>query len=224
MGTDSVEGTQAGDHSGESREGGRIERRPAPDPEALLRLEAMAPDERLSPSEAGRVLGCTGKRIKFLVRSGCLTASRLANGYWRIRAEDLRNYLSSRADALRRRILVADTDPKSIEFVRKSIERHGGRCILVHNPQEAVNKAVEIQPALVILNVSCGGFAGPSLAATMRETRTIRNVPLLLLSSSAEIGEVGDWALEAGAAGFLRWPIEEDAMVREIENIVGASW
>ncbi|MCK6472718.1 MAG: helix-turn-helix domain-containing protein [Planctomycetes bacterium] len=49
-----------------------------------------------SPNEVARMFGVTGEAVKQWIHRGLLRASKLPNGYWRIRHQDLARYLKFR--------------------------------------------------------------------------------------------------------------------------------
>jgi CheY-like chemotaxis protein len=191
-------------------------------PELLKRLEAMSQDAYVSPNEAGRILGCTGEAIKQWIYHRRLPAIKLANGFYKIRVPDLAAYVKSCAGAAPRRILLVDSDPATNANIRKTLEDHGFKCILAHNALDALLKAADIIPALLIINASCLGIDWRKLALKIRETKTIKNIPVLLLGSKADAEKGMDWAIELGAVGFLHQPVHGDVLVQEIEGVLGA--
>ena len=204
---------------GPKRGRGRPPGYPRSSPELLKRLEAMSQDAYISPGEAGSILGCTGEAVKHWIHHRRLPAIKLANGYYNIRVSD---YVRSRAGFAPRRILLVDSDPATSANVQKILEDHGFKCILAHNALDAILKAADANPALLVINASCPEIDWRKLALKIRETKTIKNIPVFLLGSKADAEKGMDWALELGVVGFLQQPIEGKVLVREIEGVLGA--
>lgn len=185
-------------------------------------LESASPDDYISPNQAGRLLGVTGEAVKQWIYHRRLPATKLPNGYWKVKVADFRAFVKSRTDARRRRILLADTDADSVGLVQKILDEQEHKCILAHNALDALLKAADSYPALFIINLSCSGIDGWKLAQKIRTTRNIKNVPILFISSKAETEEDVDRALEVGAQGFLRQPLGKDLLLKEINRVLGA--
>ena len=87
---------------------------------------------------------------------------------------------------------------------------------------DAILKAADANPALLVINASCPEIDWRKLALKIRETKPIKNIPVFLLGSKADAEKGMDWAMELGVVGFLQQPIEGKVLVREIEGVLGA--
>ena len=119
-------------------------------------------------------------------------------------------------------ILVADDETlecDAFEFLamQSGIECH---CIKVKNGKEAVEKAREIRPQLIILDIQMPVMNG--LEAT-REIRKLENpyaagIPIIAMTADAFSENVAE-CFEAGMNGHIAKPIDINNVIRELRKI-----
>lgn len=183
------------------------------------RKGAGSQGEHLSPNQAGALIGVTGEAVKQWIYQLKLPATKLPNGYWRIRRTDLERFVQARGEAARKRILLASDDKKLSAAACKAIDAAGYRAIVAHNDIDALLKAAENRPALLIIDLTVRTFDGWRLSAEMRKTQGTRKLPIIFLGAhTVEAGEAAQ-ALKAGAQAFLRKPLDVGLLCSEIEHI-----
>ncbi|MCZ7648715.1 MAG: helix-turn-helix domain-containing protein [Planctomycetota bacterium] len=182
---------------------------------------ALPPSDRyLSPNEAGRILNVTGEAVKQWIYHRRLPATKLSNGYWKIKVADLENFIRARQNLGQKRIMVIDNDEANIKELVGAIERLGHDPIVAHNASDALLKASDLYPSLFIVNVTASIFEPWKLLDKVRKTRNIKNVPMLIVSSQDLQDADSDRALELGAQGFLRTPFKAGVVAEEIGKVL----
>ena len=172
---------------------------------------------------AGRMLGITGEAVKQWIYRRRLPAAKLPNGFWRIKVADLKAFLRSRENPGVHRVLLADADGGSAPAIQKILEDLGHGCTVAHNFLDALLKAADTVPAVILINLSCAGMDGWKLAQRLRGTDGTKRVPLIFFSSEAETEEDVNHALALGAQGFLRQPLDKHVLAREIRRCLGGT-
>ena len=99
-------------------------------------------------------------------------------------------------------ILVVDDAPCWQEFVRARLEGDSSFCIIgtALNGNAAIRKAEELQPDLVLLDVSLPGMCG---IAAAREIRRVAPNSTILFVSGESDPEIVRAALDAGGSGYV---------------------
>ena len=200
---------------------GRPPKAVRPLPEAIRCLESMSQDGYVSPNQAGYALGCTGEAVKQWIYQRRMPASKLRNGYWRIKVEELIAYVRSRTSAGPLRIVLVDADPKAGAQIQKVLAGHDCRCIVAYNLVDALLKAADANASLFIANTASPGIDCQKLVARIRRTKGLSAIPILFLGSKTATAKAEHRAVEIGAAGFLRWPASADLLMKEIGRILG---
>ena len=185
-----------------------------------LPKELSASERYLSPNDIGKILGITGEAVKQWLYHRRLPAVKLANGYWKVRVSDFEAFLKSRHDIGRRRILLVDTPEGAMTDVAPIIENLGHSAITARNHADALLKALDLHPALVILDCSAKEKEPWKLAETIRRTKALKSVPLLLLASGELSTADQERAIQLEARGFLRRPVVAETLGQEIQRIL----
>jgi CheY-like chemotaxis protein len=147
-------------------------------------------------------------------------AVRLANGYWKVRVSDFESFLKSRQELGRRRVLLVGAQEGGMDDVVPVIEKLGHSATIAYNHADAVLKALDLHPALVILDSSAKDKEAWKLAETIRNTKALQSVPLLLLASGELSNADQERALQLEAQGFLRRPVVAETLGQEIQRIL----
>ena len=116
-------------------------------------------------------------------------------------------------------ILVVDDDPQIIRFLKRGLAYKGYAVAIAGNGAEALAKARERQPDLVILDVMMPGIDGIEVSKRLRQAGS---VPILMLTAR---GTVVDRVagLESGADDYLVKPFAFDELLARIRALLRRS-
>src|SRR5476649_2486673 len=105
-----------------------------------------------------------------------------------------------------KRILVIDDDPDILEILYIIFEQEGYHVILSQTGEEA-DRIDEINPDLVLLDLEIlsSNKNGAVICAKIKSRPETSNLPVILLSSKPEVGQI---CSECGADGYMRKPFE----------------
>jgi CheY-like chemotaxis protein len=103
------------------------------------------------------------------------------------------------------RVLVADDEPLTAEMLALMFAFRGYDVICAHSGTEALRRAREEKPDIILLDVLMPGLEGPAVTRLLREDPDLNERPVVLFSSADE-SEI-DWQ-GAGANVFLQKPID----------------
>lgn len=110
-------------------------------------------------------------------------------------------------------ILLAERDPYAADFSEYFLRRAGYVVVVVKTVEQAVAETARKTPDLAVIDLLISGGNGLHLVAQLRE----RLVPVVAISTL----ELGDDALAAGAATFLRKPLQPPQLVSVIKDVLG---
>ena len=109
-------------------------------------------------------------------------------------------------------ILVVDDEPKLLDLVRTILEKEEYLVIEAHNGYEALQKAREALPDLILLDVMMPEMDG---FEALRELRKSTNVPVLMLTVQAtESDKVR--GLELGADDYVAKPFDHRELISRV--------
>jgi CheY-like chemotaxis protein len=87
------------------------------------------------------------------------------------------------------------------------------------NGEEAVEKAQQIQPNIILMDLSLPVMDGWEATRKIKEIEALRQVPIIALTAHAMAGDE-DRAKEVGCDGYLSKPISPKKLVAEVDRIL----
>ena len=114
------------------------------------------------------------------------------------------------------RILVVDDDPEIVSFVQRGLAYEGYRVDTAADGKEALTKARDREPDLVVLDIMMPGIDGIEVAKRLRQGG---DIPILMLTAK---GTVADrvTGLESGADDYLLKPFAFDELLARIRALL----
>ena len=175
----------------------------------------------LSPNDIGKILNVTGEAVKQWIHQRRLPAVKLDNGYWKVKVEDFESFLKSRRSVPQLRVLIADLPNRhGVPEIVAAVEQLGYQACIAHNYADALLKALDHHPALIVINLSQKETEPWKLAEKIRATKQLKHLPILLLSDSNLTGSAAEKALDISAQAFLRRPFKADTLAKEVRRIM----
>jgi two-component system cell cycle response regulator len=115
-------------------------------------------------------------------------------------------------------ILVVDNSPENLEFLRFLFEFSGYEVIAVSQIREAVERARQQPPDLILCDLHLQGESGLDFIRLAKAHPQLSQVPFIIISSTAWQQQDQLDALALGASKFILRPIEPEALLAEVER------
>jgi signal transduction histidine kinase len=115
-------------------------------------------------------------------------------------------------------ILIADDEPDMLRFLKSQLGTHY-HIIEAIDGQQAVDKATQMQPEIVLLDMMMPEKDGLQACRELREQAATRSMPIILLTARAD-EETKLAALSAGASDFLPKPFSTTELHVRVKNLV----
>ncbi|MBD1821124.1 response regulator [Cyanobacteria bacterium FACHB-DQ100] len=128
-------------------------------------------------------------------------------------------------------ILLAEDNPNDLLFIKRAIDRGSLPVILYHvvNGEEAVSylkgegqygdRERYPLPSLVISNMKMPRMNGLQLLQWIRQRSAWRDLPVVVLSSSGDPGEVGQFE-RLGANSYFVKPVDLNDLVTTLQQVI----
>lgn len=129
--------------------------------------------------------------------------------------------------ALPKKVLVVDDSPTLREAVRYVLAREGLEVVQAEDSERALQMLQAIRrssqvPALIITDIHMPKMNGIEFIRRMKESK-LRYVPILVLTT--ETGdEIKKQAKEAGAAGWINKPFDEESLLLAVRRLTALPW
>jgi signal transduction histidine kinase len=115
-------------------------------------------------------------------------------------------------------LLVADDEPDMLLFIASQLSTHY-RVVEAVDGQQAVEKASELLPDVILLDMMMPEKDGLQACREMRDSTATQNIPIVLLTARAD-EDTKLSALNAGASDFLAKPFSTTELHVRIRNLV----
>ena len=117
------------------------------------------------------------------------------------------------------KVLVVDDDPLTQRILQHYLERAGYEMIGAHNGREAIKRAKQDLPKLIILDVMMPDMDGWTVLRQIQKTETTKTIPVILLSGNAELMAT-EAAMQSGATQVLVKPINPEQLLAVIRRVL----
>ena len=116
-------------------------------------------------------------------------------------------------------ILVAEDERDIRELIVITLQLGGFNVIDVPNGEEAVKKAEEINPDLILMDVRMPKMTGYEACKALKINDKTRDIPVVFLSAKGQEAEVNT-GLELGAEEYFLKPFAPDELSERVNQIL----
>jgi two-component system, cell cycle response regulator len=120
-------------------------------------------------------------------------------------------------------ILVIGDVPTNLDFAHAALQSSGYNVVVAGSVNRAVALTEEIQPDAVLSDLHMRPLDGLDFLEIAKRTPALRDVPIVIISSTCTLESERSSCLEHGAARFVRRPIQPEALLDEIAEALNAS-
>jgi DNA-binding response OmpR family regulator len=115
------------------------------------------------------------------------------------------------------KILVLDDDPDISTMLRLILEYKNYQVVTIHKPLEAFRFLEANKVQLVIMDMLLSGVNGTDLCSELKNTASIRDIPVLMMSAHPNAKEV---CLQAGADDFIAKPFDMQDILSRVSQLI----
>lgn len=113
-------------------------------------------------------------------------------------------------------VLVADDEPRITNLVSIALTGHGFRVVTATSGEEALKKAEEVRPDVVLLDLMMPDLDGLDV---MSQLRARGRVPIIILSGRSSVGDKAT-GLDLGADDYVAKPFDPEELVARIRAVI----
>ena len=119
-------------------------------------------------------------------------------------------------------VLIADDFQDAREMYAEYFAFSGFRVVEASNGIEALEKAFELTPNVILMDLALPGMDGWEATRRLKADRRTRHIPLIALTAHALAG-FSESARAAGCDAFVTKPCLPDELVAEVRRLLTAS-
>jgi len=118
------------------------------------------------------------------------------------------------------KVIVIDDDHGTCKLILRELEAKGLEVIIISDPENAVEKAKQIDPDLIFISLLSFGSEGVRVCKSIHSIKNLREVPVIMLISYP--GELDPrYAATLGVVDVLVTPLNTDELVSKTMNVLG---
>jgi two-component system cell cycle response regulator DivK len=122
-------------------------------------------------------------------------------------------------DTSRPLVLVVDDFVDAREMYAEYFAFSGFRVAEASNGMEAVQKALELTPQVILMDLSMPGMDGWEATRRLKANRRTKHIPVIALTGHALTG-FPESAKQAGCDAFVTKPCLPDTLVEEVRRVL----
>lgn len=117
------------------------------------------------------------------------------------------------------KILLADDEEDTLEFIRYNLEKEGYQTAIAMNGKQALEKAIGFQPHLIILDVMMPEMDGIETCNELRKLPEFEDTIITFLTARHEdYSQIAGF--EAGADDYITKPIKPKLLVSKVNGLL----
>ena len=105
------------------------------------------------------------------------------------------------------KILYVEDNPDNVYMLTRRLKKKGFELIIAGDGQEGIDKAIEENPDLILMDLSLPTMDGWTATAKIKEIEQVKDIPIIALSAHA-MPEHRDRALKAGCSDYDTKPVD----------------
>ncbi|MBI4845051.1 MAG: response regulator [Candidatus Omnitrophica bacterium] len=117
------------------------------------------------------------------------------------------------------KILLVDDDEQLVGLMRQNLELEGYEIICAYDGDEALEKAEQVQPDIILLDVTMPKKTGFEVCRILKERPQTRFTPIVLVTALGRREEKIK-GIESGADDFLSKPVSQEELLARIKSLI----
>lgn len=114
-------------------------------------------------------------------------------------------------------ILIADDNPANLQVLSKLLEQSGFQVFVAKNGTSVCDKAVLIQPDIILLDVRMPGIDGFEVCKRLKQESNTKNIPVIFLSALDQTSDKVT-GFQVGGADYITKPFHREEVLARIQH------
>lgn len=119
------------------------------------------------------------------------------------------------------KILLVEDGPLSIAAVKKELDFMGYDCLVAQDGKEAIEKACEFLPDLIVMDISLPGMRGLEAVSQIRKNPETQAIPIVAATARTMPGD-RERCLQAGCDAYIAKPFDPRELGARIQKLLKA--
>jgi DNA-binding response OmpR family regulator len=116
------------------------------------------------------------------------------------------------------KILIVDDDILITGLMQTLVNMDGHEAIIVNDSNEAMDRAISVQPNLITLDLMMPGLSGYDLCKLLRADSQFNKTPIIIISAKEDT-QSKEKAFKLGATEYINKPFDIDHFLKTIQRL-----
>ena len=117
-------------------------------------------------------------------------------------------------------ILIIDDSPTEVHVFKTMLEKHEIQVSVAINGEEGIEKALEIMPDCILMDVVMPGKNGFQATRDLSRNPDTSSIPVIIITTKdQETDKI--WAMRQGAKDYIVKPASEADLIDRINKVLG---
>ena len=117
------------------------------------------------------------------------------------------------------KILYVEDNPDNVYMLTRRLKKKGFELIIAGDGQEGIDKAIEENPDLILMDLSLPTMDGWTATAKIKKIEVVKDIPIIALSAHA-MPEHRDRAIKAGCSDYDTKPVDIKRLLSKMEKYI----
>ena len=121
------------------------------------------------------------------------------------------------------KILVVDDEPNIVKLLDARLSAFGYEFITAYDGQDALDKAFQEKPDLIILDIMLPKIDGYKVCTMLRtdtKYEKCKNIPIVMLTARKEIESISK-GMALGAVSYIQKPFQAEVLLGIVKGLLG---
>jgi two-component system alkaline phosphatase synthesis response regulator PhoP len=120
-----------------------------------------------------------------------------------------------------KKILVCDDEPYILMALTDAVEMEGYECVTAINGKEALEKARETNPDLIMLDIMMPFMDGFEVCRELKADPATRDIPVIMLTAKSQQVDI-QRGKDAGADDYITKPFRPSTLRKKFNEVLDA--
>ena len=117
------------------------------------------------------------------------------------------------------KILYVEDNPDNVYMLTRRLKKKGFELIIAGDGQEGIDKAIQENPDLILMDLSLPTMDGWTATAEIKKIEEVKDIPIIALSAHA-MPEHRDRAIKAGCSDYDTKPVDIKRLLSKMEQYI----
>ena len=115
-------------------------------------------------------------------------------------------------------ILVVEDSPTDLKYLTDLLAKNGYQVITAQNADEALAKAKQLRPDLVLMDIVMPGQSGFQATRALGKDDATKQIPVIICTSKGQDTDKA-WGLKQGARDYIVKPVSGPELLKKISAL-----